>query len=59
MVSGDDHPGVEQLRIQAGVFIDDHLRLTFRHTQCGKRGRAFGNGIIQAMIEAVTKLGVQ
>ena len=36
-------------------FIDDHVPQTFQDTQWGHRGRAFANGYIQAMIEAVTK----
>ncbi len=38
-------------------FIDDHVPQTFEDTQWGHRGRAFANGYIQAMIEAVTKQG--
>ena len=38
-------------------FIDDHVPQTFQDTQWGHRGRAFANGYIQAMIEAVTKEG--
>ena len=38
-----------------GFFIDDHVPQTFGDTQWGHRGRAFANGYIQAMIEAVTK----
>ncbi len=36
-------------------FIDDHVPHTHQDTQWGHRGRAFANGYIQAMIEAVTK----
>lgn len=36
-------------------FIDDHVPQTYQDTQWGHRGRAFANGYIQAMIEAVTK----
>ena len=36
-------------------FIDDHVPQTFQDTEWGHRGRAFANGYIQAMIEAVTK----
>ena len=36
-------------------FIDDHVPQTFQDTIWGHRGRAFANGYIQAMIEAVTK----
>ena len=38
-----------------GFFIDDHVPQTFQDTVWGHRGRAFANGYIQAMIEAVTK----
>ena len=38
-----------------GFFIDDHVPQTFQDTSWGHRGRAFANGYIQAMIEAVTK----
>lgn len=38
-----------------GFFIDDHVPQTFEDTEWGHRGRAFANGYIQAMIEAVTK----
>jgi mannonate dehydratase len=38
-----------------GFFIDDHVPHTFGDTPWGHRGRAFANGYIQAMIEAVTK----
>ena len=38
-------------------FIDDHVPQTIEDTQWGHRGRAFANGYIQAMIEAVTKQG--
>jgi mannonate dehydratase len=37
-------------------FIDDHVPHTHEDTQFGHRGRAFANGYIQAMIEAVTKV---
>ena len=40
-----------------GFFIDDHVPQTFQDTEWGHRGRAFANGYIQAMIEAVTKTG--
>lgn len=36
-------------------FIDDHVPETFQDSDWGHRGRAFANGYIQAMIEAVTK----
>ena len=36
-------------------FIDDHVPQTFQDTPWGHRGRAFANGYIQALIEAVTK----
>ena len=36
-------------------FIDDHVPHTHLDTDWGHRGRAFANGYIQAMIEAVTK----
>ena len=38
-----------------GFFIDDHVPRTFQDTPWGHRGRAFANGYIQAMIEAVQK----
>ena len=38
-----------------GFFIDDHVPDTYQDTAWGHRGRAFANGYIQAMIEAVTK----
>ena len=38
-------------------FIDDHVPHTHLDTEWGHRGRAFANGYIQAMIEAVTKQG--
>jgi len=38
-----------------GFFIDDHVPHTHLDTTWGHRGRAFANGYIQAMIEAVTK----
>jgi mannonate dehydratase len=38
-----------------GFFIDDHVPQTFQDTPWGHRGRAFANGYIQALIEAVTK----
>ena len=38
-----------------GFFIDDHVPHTHGDTAWGHRGRAFANGYIQAMIEAVTK----
>lgn len=40
-------------------FIDDHVPQTFEDTPWGHRGRAFANGYIQAMIEAVTKQGAE
>src|SRR4029078_10499077 len=36
-------------------FIDDHVPQTLQDTAWGHRGRAFANGYIQALIEAVTK----
>jgi mannonate dehydratase len=36
-------------------FIDDHVPQTFEDTAWGHRGRAFANGYIQALIEAVKK----
>lgn len=38
-----------------GFFIDDHVPHTDGDTEWGHRGRAFANGYIQAMIEAVQK----
>jgi mannonate dehydratase len=38
-----------------GFFIDDHVPQTFQDTVWGHRGRAFANGYIQALIEAVTR----
>ena len=38
-----------------GFFIDDHVPHTHGDTPWGHRGRAFVNGYIQAMIEAVQK----
>jgi mannonate dehydratase len=38
-----------------GFFIDDHVPHTDGDTPWGHRGRAFANGYIQAMIEAVKK----
>jgi mannonate dehydratase len=38
-----------------GFFIDDHVPQTFQDTPWGHRGRAFANGYIQGLIEAVTK----
>jgi mannonate dehydratase len=38
-----------------GFFIDDHVPATHQDSDWGHRGRAFANGYIQAMIEAVTK----
>jgi hypothetical protein len=38
-----------------GIFIDDHVPQTYQDTPWGHRGRAFANGYIQALIEAVTK----
>lgn len=42
-----------------GFFIDDHVPHTHGDTNWGHRGRAFANGYIQAMIEAVTKQGAE
>jgi mannonate dehydratase len=36
-------------------FIDDHVPQTFQDTLWGHRGRAFANGYIQALIEAIQK----
>jgi mannonate dehydratase len=38
-----------------GFFIDDHVPQTFQDTAWGHRGRAFANGYIQGLIEAVQK----
>ncbi|MDQ3809116.1 MAG: mannonate dehydratase [Chloroflexota bacterium] len=38
-----------------GFFIDDHVPHTFQDTAWGHRGRAFANGYIQGLIEAVTR----
>ena len=38
-----------------GFFVDDHVPHTHGDTTWGHRGRAFANGYIQAMIEAVQK----
>ena len=38
-----------------GFFIDDYVPDTYQDTVWGHRGRAFANGYIQALIEAVTK----
>ena len=38
-----------------GFFMDDHVPHTHGDTEWGHRGRAFANGYIQAMIEAVQK----
>ena len=38
-----------------GFFIDDHVPATFQDTGWGHRGRAFANGYIQGLIEAVKK----
>jgi len=38
-----------------GFFMDDHVPHTHGDTEWGHRGRAFANGYIQAMIEAVSK----
>ena len=38
-----------------GFFIDDHVPQTYQDTEWGHRGRAFANGYIQALIEAVQK----
>ncbi len=40
-----------------GFFIDDHVPHTHEDTAWGHRGRAFANGYIQAMLEAVEKGG--
>ncbi len=40
-----------------GFFIDDHVPHTEGDSDWGHRGRAFANGYIQAMIEAVRKAG--
>ena len=42
-----------------GFFIDDHVPHTHGDTEWGHRGRAFANGYIQAMIEAVQKQAVR
>ena len=36
-------------------FIDDHVPITHKDTPTAQQGRAFANGYIQAMIEAVSK----
>ena len=38
-----------------GFFIDDHVPNTYQDTEWGHRGRAFANGYIQGLIEAVAK----
>ncbi len=38
-----------------GFFIDDHVPQTFQDTAWGHLGRAFANGYIQGLIEAVKK----
>ena len=38
-----------------GFFIDDHVPNTYQDTEWGHRGRAFANGYIQGLLEAVTK----
>ncbi|MEC9320771.1 MAG: mannonate dehydratase [Chloroflexota bacterium] len=38
-----------------GFFIDDHVPNTYQDTEWGHRGRAFANGYIQGLVEAVTK----
>jgi len=38
-----------------GFFIDDHVPSTYQDTGWGHRGRAFANGYIQGLVEAVTK----
>lgn len=38
-----------------GFFIDDHVPQTLDDTTWGHRGRAFANGYIQGLIEAVSK----
>ncbi len=40
-----------------GFFIDDHVPQTYQDTEWGHRGRAFANGYIQGLIEAVQKAG--
>ena len=40
-----------------GIFCPDHVPKSDQDTPWGHRGRAFANGYIQAMIEAVTKQG--
>jgi mannonate dehydratase len=40
-----------------GFFIDDHVPRTLGDTRWGHQGRAFANGYIQGLIEAVTKEG--
>lgn len=52
--------GADEERPDAGegfdnFFIDDHVPHTDGDTPWGHRGRAFANGYIQALIEAVTK----
>jgi mannonate dehydratase len=42
-----------------GFFIDDHVPHTHGDTDWGHRGRAFANGYIQALIEAVQKQAVR
>jgi len=42
-----------------GFFIDDHVPHTTGDTAWGHRGRAFANGYIQGLIEAVQKQAVQ
>ena len=38
-----------------GFFIDDHVPHTHGDTAWGHRGRAFANGYIQGLIQAVTQ----
>jgi len=40
-----------------GFFIDDHVPHTYNDTEYGHRARAFANGYIQSLIDAVTKGG--
>jgi len=42
-----------------GFFMDDHVPHTHGDTEWGHRGRAFANGYIQALIEAVQKQAVR
>ena len=38
-----------------GFFIDDHVPQTFQDTPWSHRGRAFANGYMQGLIDAVGK----